>query len=300
MRIIPFLLLLVVILSCEDDPIMEVDPPMVTDITVKHTVEYQRMEGVEPGLLSLDIYRSGQFGVGLQPVVLYVHGGGWSIGDKASQIDNKVALFRGEDYLFISTNYRLTPLDGSGGSDRVMFPDHNRDVTNAVRWVYDSIAAYGGDPERIALIGHSAGAHLAALTGTNPAFLEEVGLSPTMIRGVASIDTEGYDVGARVEDGSEVYINAFGTDADVHRQASPLYNLEEGQVSPNFFIAKRGSDRRINLANDFIAALADVGVAVQQVDGSVYTHSGINAAIGDPGEAVVTPALLSFFEDCFR
>ena len=297
MRYLLWLTLLSFFLACDPEPVTGPDLPEPFD--TKSTVQYLDLAGVDPDLLSLDLYHKSEVQGVLRPVVIYVHGGGWSIGDKASQIENKRNLFVGENYVFVSTNYRLTPIDGSGGADRVMFPDHNMDVAAAIRWVYDNISDYGGDPERIVLLGHSAGAHLVALTGTNPSFLEEVGLSPPMIRGVASIDTEGYDVGARVADGSEIYLNAFGTDPEVHRQASPLFNLEAGRVSPNFFIAKRGTARRIDLANEFIGALQQVGVMVQQVDGSVYTHAGINEAIGDNGEEVITPALLSFFRDCF-
>lgn len=298
MRYTLWLTLLSFFLACDPGQVPEPDLPEPSEAV--STIQYREIEGVDPNLLSLDIYHKDEAQASLRPVIVYVHGGGWSIGDKANQIDDKRSLFRGEDYVFVSTNYRLTPINGSGGTGRIMFPDHNKDVATAIRWVYDNIADYGGDPNRIALLGHSAGAHLVALTGTNPVFLEEVGLSPAMIRGVASIDTEGYDVGARVMDGSETYINAFGTNPEVHRQASPLYNLETGQVSPNFFIAKRGSARRLNLANSFIDALEGVGVMVQEVDGSIYSHAGINAAIGDAGETVVTPALLSFFGDCFR
>ncbi|MEM6769731.1 MAG: alpha/beta hydrolase [Bacteroidota bacterium] len=298
MRFLLFCLLPLCWLGCDPDPdpVMEPVEPLPVETSV--TKQYASMPGVDPDLLSLDVYFLEGQRLPLRPVVIYVHGGGWAVGDKANQIDDKVKLFRDQDYLFVSTNYRLSPVNG-GGPDRVKFPDHNQDVATAIRWVYDSIARYGGDPNRIALLGHSAGAHLVALTGTNPEFLEAEGLSPTSLRGVATIDTEGYDVGTQVAEGSALYLNAFGPDPEVHRRASPLFNLEAGRVTPRFFIGKRGTAARIRLANDFKAELERVGVIVQEVNGSVYTHAGINAAIGDPGEEVVTPVLLAFFGECF-
>lgn len=272
--------------------------PTPEPVEVVSTVQYPERPGVAADRLSLDVYHRSGAPAALRPVVVYVHGGAWVVGDKANQIADKVNLFRGQDYVFVSTNYRLSPVNG-GGADRIKFPYHNLDVAAALRWVHDSIATYGGDPTKIALLGHSAGAHLVALTGTNPTFLAGEGLSPRDIAGVASVDTEGYDVVAKVEAGSEVYINAFGLDPEDHERASPLYALTEGQLTPNFFIAKRGSTRRLALADDFATALTGAGAAVQLVDGSIYTHAGINAAIGEAGEAVITPALLAFLEACF-
>ena len=64
---------------------------------------------------------------------------------------------------------------------------------------------------------------------------------------------------------------------------------------PKFFVAKRGSAQRIGYADDFIQELETKGVTVTEINGSVYTHSGINAAIGDSGETTVTDAIDSFF-----
>ncbi len=300
MRIVCGIFLVMLLIACSGEAFTSSDPILPEDesVEVMSTRQYLQRPGVAANLLSLDVYHQSEPLERLQPVVCYVHGGAWSVGDKSNQISDKVNLFRTEGYIFVSINYRLSPVLG-GGPDRVKFPDHNQDVAAAVRWVHDSITNYGGDPERIALLGHSAGAHLVALTGTNPDFLMAEGLSPLDLVGVASIDTEGYDVAARIADGSDAYINAFGLNPEDHERASPLFNLTEGLITPNFFVGKRGSDRRLELANDFIGALTNKGVAVQEVDGSIYSHAEINAAIGAQGEDVITPALMTFLASCF-
>ena len=122
------------------------------------TVEYKQLSGVEENLLSLDIYYTSETNV-KKPVVIYVHGGAWSIGDKASQLDNKIALFESLNYVLVSINYRLSPFPYElTNPDRVMFPVHNNDVADAIKWVYDNIDTYGGNSNKIALLGHSAGA----------------------------------------------------------------------------------------------------------------------------------------------
>ncbi|MDD4615491.1 MAG: alpha/beta hydrolase, partial [Caldisericia bacterium] len=108
----------------------------------------------DPSLTSLDIFtpdRSASL-----PVLIWVHGGGWRKGDKGN------ALLRGEEtslpkhiclegYVVVSVNYRLSP--------EAVFPTHARDVAAAASWVYTHIQEYGGDPSRLNIAGHSAGAH---------------------------------------------------------------------------------------------------------------------------------------------
>ncbi len=263
------------------------------------TVQYKQINEVDSHLLSLDVYYNDHTDA-KRPVVIWVHGGGWSIGDKASQLDNKVNLFNSLDYVFVSVNYRLSPFPYEvNNSDRVLYPDHNTDVADAIKWVVDHIDQYGGDSNRVVLMGHSAGAHLVALTGTNVSFLTHVGLSLENIKGVAAIDTEGYNVLDQVQDNSDLYINAFGNNEDANIEASPIYNIYSGVSYPKFFIAKRGTFLRIAKANEFINKLEQNGASVWQVDGSIYTHSEINQAIGAPNEELITNALIDFLQECF-
>ena len=278
------------------------NPPNEDEVPINQveTLEYNQIDGVDPNLLSLDIYYKSSIEE-KKPIVIYVHGGGWSIGDKSSQIENKVSLFHSLNYVFVSVNYRLSPFPYElNNPDRILFPTHNLDVADAIKWVVDNIDAYGGDSNKIALLGHSAGAHLVALTGTNASFLNNVGLSFADITAIATIDTEGYDVVSKVQENNDLYINAFGTDSALNSQASPILNITNNTSYPNFFVAKRGNENRIGIANDFISTLEQNGAIVAQVDGSIYSHSEINEAIGLPGETLITDALKQFLEDSFQ
>jgi arylformamidase len=265
----------------------------------KTTMAYKTVSGVNPDLLSLDIYHFGQT-IPDKPIVIYVHGGAWAVGDKANGMTNKTNLFASLNYLFVSVNYRLSPSIASTDPNRIMFPVHNNDVADAVKWIYDNIADYGGDKDKIVLLGHSAGAHLVSLTGTSNQFLPLRGISLSTIKGVASIDTEGYDVVAQANAGNETYINAFGNNVDHWIQASPINQLAANGSYPKFFIAKRGSAARIALADDFIFELQSVGVTVSQVTGTQYDHEGINDAIGAPNETTITEPLKTFLANCFQ
>ena len=267
------------------------------------TIEYKSINGVDSNLLSLDIYYTKDIGK-KKPIVIYVHGGGWCLGDKKNNIEKKVSLFRSQNWLFISLNYRLSPFPYQlFNTNRVKYPDHNNDIADAIEWVYDNIDQYGGNAKKIVLLGHSAGAHLVSLTGTNKSFLEKRGVSSSVIKGVASIDTEGYDILEQImgnKHKNRLYINAFGINQSQYIDASPIHNLIYNTSFPNFFIAKRGSVERKAIANQFIEALKNASISVSQIDGSVYTHSGINNAIGEKNEMVITPPLIEFIKDCFE
>lgn len=290
------LVLLVGLTSCKkDDNIVDPGPKTYT----KSTIQYKSVNGIDANLLSLDIYHFGQTTT-QKPVVVYVHGGGFAIGDKANNMANKQNLFSSLDYILISVNYRLSPATYSTDPNRVMYPTHNNDVADAVKWIFDNIADYGGHPQKIALLGHSAGAHLVALTGTSNNFLPTRGLALNTIKGVACIDTEGYDVEARCNEGNQIYLNAFGQANTFWQQASPVNHLLSGTNYPPFFIAKRGSNTRIGYANAFISKLQSVGVAVSETTANQYDHEGINDAIGASGETAITDPLKSFFSQCFQ
>jgi acetyl esterase/lipase len=109
------------------------------------------------------------------PVIVYVHGGAWMIGDKREQGKPMMFELVARGWVCVSINYRLSP--------KATWPDHIVDVKKAVAWVKEHIAEYGGDPSFVAISGGSAGGHLSALhalTAGDPAFqpgFEEVDTS---------------------------------------------------------------------------------------------------------------------------
>ena len=108
------------------------------------------------------------------PVVFWIHGGGWRKGDKAG-VQSKPKAFVESGFVFVSVNYRFVP--------NVTVKEMTGDIAKAIKWVHDHIGEYGGSPDTIFVMGHSAGAHLAALVCTDERYLEAEGLSLSNITG---------------------------------------------------------------------------------------------------------------------
>lgn len=123
------------------------------------------------------------------PVVLWVHGGGWMAGSKAG-VDHKPAAFTARGFVFVAMNYRFVPQATMYGIVR--------DVAKSAGWVHRNIARYGGDPKRIFLMGHSAGAQLAALLAADSRYIEAEGVPRESIIGCVPLDGDTYDVPLQV------------------------------------------------------------------------------------------------------
>jgi acetyl esterase/lipase len=225
--------------------------------------------------------------------VVYVHGGAWAIGDK-SRVWYKPELFVAElGYILASINYRLSPYPPTPVvPGRVMFPDHPHDVGEAIAWLYRNVAAYGGDPAKIALVGHSAGAHLVSLMGTDPSYLNDYEVPAGTIRGVVSLDGGAYDIPRYLAQGAGpqgylVYWNAFGNPIEEQQEprwavASPVTHA--GSEDPPFMLVTQEADpERIGQARAFAEALG------QDPDSIVHTypktHEQINQDLGSPEDA---------------
>ncbi len=103
------------------------------------------------------------------PVVVFFYGGAWRSGHKALYRYVAKALAR-RGYVAVVPDYRVYP--------EVRYPDFIEDAALAVRWVKDNATRFGGDPEKIFLKGHSAGAHIAAMLALDGRWLHKVGLAP--------------------------------------------------------------------------------------------------------------------------
>jgi len=299
-KLITLILVSIILFSCKKGNASE--GKFILNYT-KQTFQYKFVAQTDSNLLSLDVYFDNDKLSKSLPVIIWVHGGAWCIGDKSSQMANKKDLFAKMGYILVSINYRLSPYPyETTNANRIKFPTHSNDVADATKWVYDHIADYGGNPDKIALIGHSAGAHLVSLTGTNFTFLQQAGVPLSAIKGIASIDTRMYDVYSHIQNAPPVdmYINAFGTNPQENTDASPIRNIRNGLNYPNFFIAKRGTPDRVLESDIFIDSLQQAGISVTQIEGEIYNHTEINDAIGKEGETLITNPLKQFLIDCFQ
>ena len=128
---------------------------------------------------------------GPAPLVLFVHGGGWKRGDKDNATGTfKAPHFNGLGYHFASTNYRLVPA--------ATVEQQATDVAAALAALLRQADSLGIDRRKVVLMGHSAGAHLVALVGTDPQYPRAAGLSPNDVAGIIPLDGAGYDVPAQM------------------------------------------------------------------------------------------------------
>lgn len=164
-----------------------------------------------------------------RPVYVHIHGGGWSRGDRASPFYGGPAMSQNAaahaGCIAVAPGYRLG-----------IYPGFVHDAAAAVRWVLDNIAELGGDPSRIFLSGHSAGAHIASLLMLRHAsFLRPLGIPPDFARGLVLVSGV-YDLfspmrTAPIDAKNKWFVlayvlPAFGKDERLRREASPLLLLD--------------------------------------------------------------------------
>lgn len=259
-------------------------------------IPYAAVPGVDLALLALDLtVPDPPEGRGPVPVVVWVHGGGFAIGDKANGVDAMQGWATAQGWAFASVNYRLSPRTPSDDPERVLHPTHVSDVADAVGWLVDHAAEHRLDPRRILLVGHSAGAFLVSLLATDDRYLADAGVEQSQVRAVAAVDTR-YDIVAEVVGGGgsveAAYRNAFGDDPAVWRDASPLTHAGTSPDEPPFLFVTRGQPARVAAARTFAAALDDGTL----VDASPLSHAEVGDALGQPDDTVVTPPVTAAFE----
>lgn len=114
---------------------------------------------------TLNVWRAGD--AKTAPVVIFYYGGGWVKGS-ADEYGWAARAYASKGFVVVVPDYRKVPL--------VRFPAFVQDAADAVRWTRDNIATFGGDPRRIAIVGHSAGAHSVAMLALDPQWLAAAGV----------------------------------------------------------------------------------------------------------------------------
>lgn len=242
-------------------------------------------------------YWPAQSGNKRAPLVLFVHGGGWKRGNKDNASGPwKAPHYTQAGYAYASINYRLVPA--------ATVEQQAADVAASLRYLIDNAARLGFDPSRIVIMGHSAGAHLVALVGTDEQYLKGVGLSFTNLDGVLPIDGAAYDVPRQIAEGgnfmNDTYVQAFGTDPARQRALSPTFQAQSPNA-PAFLLIhvqrKDGIAQNIELE----AALRKGGTRVERREfpgTGLKGHGEINRNLGDPNYAA-TPVVDEWLKRVF-
>lgn len=294
-----FIYLLTLLFACNNADDDNSDSNFLGD----DTIVYKSITNIDKNLTSLDIYTLPN-SKKLQPVVIWIHGGAWAIGDKTNKMDLKVPFFKSLDYILVSVNYRLSPFpDELNNANRIKHPDHITDVADALQWIYQNIHLYGGDKLNIVIMGHSAGAHLAALMGTNQSLLSNRNINPNHIKGIGVIDTQAYDIEKVINTlfVNDLYVNAFGNEKQNQLDASPYFQMDNSAIiTPLWLFPERGTQTRKGFLNDFILKLENRSTVITKIDANVYTHAEVNDLIGDTSNTLMTDAISIFLKDCFK
>jgi acetyl esterase/lipase len=231
------------------------------------------------------------------PVVFWIHGGGWQAGDK-SDVKTKPQAFEDKGFVFVSINYRLMPA--------VDMATLTGDVAKSFHWVHDHIAEYGGDPNRVLVGGHSAGAQLAALICTDESYLKAEGISFDVLIGCVPVDGDTYDIPAIVETEEtrwrvhhlpppkSGHREKFGNDPEKFRDFSAVYHVEKDKGIPPFLLLyNAGTADTAAQAQRLGAVLKDAGIANKLFGDPDTTHVRLNDKLGLPDDAA-TRALFEF------
>ncbi len=237
------------------------------------------------------------------PVIFWVHGGGWQAGDKTS-VQLKPQVFVAKGFVFVSTNYRLLP--------HVEMLTIFQDVAKSLGWVHKHIAKHGGDPSRIIVGGHSAGAQLAALMCVDDRYLKAEGVPFAALKGCVPVDGDTYDVPAMIET-AETRLRVhgmpmpkqghrikFGNTPERHRDYSAVTHATKGKGIPPFLLLYVADHPDTSIqARRFEGALKAAGVPAKAFGARETNHNKLNNNLGVP-EDPATTELFAFVAECLK
>ena len=161
-------------------PVLSACSPLILVDALVPDTGYQRETAIQYGpeaRQKLDVYRPAG-PIRSKTVFVFIYGGSWKTGTRSNYrfVGQTLAS---QGYIVVVPDYRLYP--------EVRFPSFVEDAALAVAWVHREIAAYGGDPERIVVSGHSAGAHIAALLALDKTYLGDAGVPRGTIAGLVGL-----------------------------------------------------------------------------------------------------------------
>lgn len=210
------------------------------------------------------------------PVIVMVHGGGWRIGDKNSPgvVENKLKYWLPKGFVLVSVDYRMLP--------QAPVNVQADDVASAVAYVEAHASTWGGDGNRLILMGHSAGAHLVALLSADPSRVRAAGGHDW--RGTVVLDSAALDV-AHIMQAKHpaLYDDAFGSDPAFWASVSPTIQLRSDAVPMMLVCSLKRPDDSCGQSRAFAEHLKSDGMGAPVVP-QPLTHMEINKNLGLPGD----------------
>lgn len=233
----------------------------------------------------MDLYRAPQTPA---PLVVFVHGGGWAGGNKNAG-SRLASVLRGDGYTVASIGYRLLR---PGTTIR----DQANDVAHAIAFILGRAGAFGISPQHLALIGHSAGGHLAALVGADPSYLRAAGVGPGVVSVVVPMDGV-FDLDQPEEISRMPGMAA--TDAQGWKALSPIDQLGTAGPRPAFCVVHEDRVPRFAAQADaFVAALRAHHITEDEEVAPGLTHGALVFRFNDrslPISGLVLQCLRRFF-----
>lgn len=226
------------------------------------------------------------------PIVVMVHGGGWVIGNKRlpQVVEHKVERWLPRGAIFVSVGYRLVPL--AAAEPGITPLEQAGDVAQAIARVQQLAPGWGGDAERIVLMGHSAGAHLVALLSASPSTIaRRAGARPW--HGTVVLDSAALNLGDVMRlPHARLYDRAFGSDAAAWPAMSPTDALAADALPMLLVCSTRRADASCLQSNRFAARVRAQGVPASVLEEDL-THNEVNRQLGVDGP--YTDAVERFF-----
>jgi len=228
------------------------------------------------------------------PVVVWIHGGGWQQGNK-TDVQKKPLAFVDKGFVFVSINYRFVP--------KVTIKQMAGDVAKAIRWTHDHAMDYGGDPDTIFVMGHSAGAQLAALVCTDERYLKAEKLPLSIIKGCVPVDGDTYDVPMQIQTveqrRADIYKWKFG-DVASQKDLSPVTHVAKGKNIPPFLILHVADHPETKGQSQRLAkAVQEAGLLAKACPAEGKSHTTINNDLGLPDDKP-TQSLFQFLDGVLK
>ena len=215
------------------------------------------------------------------PIFLFLHGGGFREGDRAHY--GFVALPLAEHGVITAVaSYRLT-------TQGFFYPSQPEDVENVIAWIYENIEEYGGDPQRIYVGGHSAGAILSGHVAVRSDWLKKKGLPENLIKGCAPISGP-YDLRTGTQWSSPEGDSRTYAPRDKQEAASPILNVQK--APPNCVVAIGSLEEKyIDSSSAFVDAIKGKGGLARLLVLEGMDHDQTGLALYD-GEGLLVKAIL--------